>query len=421
MGHIKFFVFIIVITLFSCNSGEKKTNTLQNAKKNIANTKQLQSNKLPTIFKDSIYSAKSYTNANYSYTIFIPSTQEKPPVLILFDPHADGTLPVSSYKNLAKKYGIALIASNNSQNGLDGNEYYNILAAANNDIRTMFSQYIDTTSIFTGGFSGGGRVASMFANLYKIPVVISAGAGVANPQNINFNFIGFAGNKDFNFIELASLDEVFLQYSPDKEHYTEFFDGIHEWPDTTIYETAFEYISLYLMKSGKKPVDKAFCKNFIDKYISLASGTKNPLKKAKIYEKFTVFGKNVFDISKFQKELASIKNSNAYKKALRERNEIFNEELNLRQAYAGALLNKPLDWWKQKMAFFDKKQAKKNEESLMYSRIRNFLSLNTYMLINKYLKQGNTLYATQLLDLYKIIDPENPEIPNLEKQTKSIR
>jgi hypothetical protein len=55
MGYIKFFVFIIAITLFSCNSGEKKTDAPQNNKKNIANTKQLQSNKLPTIFKDSIY------------------------------------------------------------------------------------------------------------------------------------------------------------------------------------------------------------------------------------------------------------------------------------------------------------------------------------------------------------------------------
>ncbi len=419
MGRLIFFLSFVIL-LNACQTQNNRTDA------DTKTVKKMPENNVTTVVKvrlvkDSVYdNLQSKSNGVYSYSVFIPSSANKLPLLFLFDPHADGTIPVKKYKDLARKYGVALIASNNSQNGLNGNDYYGILSTAFRDITGMFSEYIDTSIIFTGGFSGGGRVASMFAAAYKIPVVISAGAGVANPDNISFNFIGFAGKYDFNFIELASLDEVFSRKAPDKEHYMEFFDGIHEWPDPEIYETAFEYLKFYLFKTGKEKKDESFCEEFERKIKSEISRTKNPLEKEKLLEKITVFGKGVFDVTDYEKELEELRGTSSYKDALKKRNEIFNEELNLRQAYAGALLNKPVAWWKNKMQEFDKLEKDNSEEAAMYKRIRNFLSLNTYMLINKYIKQGNVLYAEQMLELYKVIDPENKEIPNLEKEIKGM-
>jgi len=179
-------------------------------------------------------------------------------------------------------------------------------------------------------------------------------------------------------------------------------------------------LKLYLMKSGKEKPDNDFWAELKKKVNQDLKHTQSPLKKEKLLEKIIVFGKGVFDVAQYEKMLKTLRSTQSYHAALERRNEIFKEEMNLRQAYAGALLNKPADWWQNKMKEFESLEKGNSDEAAMYQRIRNFLSLNTYMLINRYIKQGNRLYAEQMLEIYKIIDPQNEAIPDLEEEINKI-
>jgi hypothetical protein len=427
MGNLKLILFAIVTVIFfaGCgNNSDKKVTEKTN------NTTQQQTTKIQEkpkeepefkIVSDSLYKkVVSNTNPNMSYAVYSPDVSKKLPVFVLFDPHADGSLPLTNYKILAKEFGFVLIASNNSMNGLQPQDYQNILSAFYQDLKNQFIKLIDTSAIFTGGFSGGGRVASIFASVYKIPVVCSAGAGVAEAKQIDFNFIGFVGNKDFNFMELYNLDDMLSNISK-KDHYVEFFDGIHEWPPADVYKTAFYYMSFYLMRNKKMPVNNELISEFEKEIKAQISNAKRYIIKANLYKKLVVFENGLKDVSAFKKKYDEIISSKQYKVEQHEMVSIFDQENRLRSAYAGALLNKPLDWWKDKMKQFERNEKTMSaDEALMYKRIRNYLSLATYMGITNYMKQGNYLYARQLLDVYKVIDPENKEIPNLEKELESV-
>src|SRR5580698_1852602 len=54
-------------------------------------------------------------DTNFSYVLFLPSNysmHRKFPVLFLFDPHANGIIPVKKYKSIADSLSLILIASN---------------------------------------------------------------------------------------------------------------------------------------------------------------------------------------------------------------------------------------------------------------------------------------------------------------------
>jgi len=427
MGNLKLFIAgLWFLSLFGCGSNNgNKTNTTTQSKSEIqegVKVEHTQEIDQVSFKPDTVYkSVKSLTDGNFSYAVYLPDTGVKLPVLAMFDPHADGSLPLNNYKATAKKFGFALIASNNSQNGLSQNDYMSILGAFYNDLKNQFSGIIDTSAVFCAGFSGGGRVASIFASIYKIPVVISAGAGTGGQKSVDFNFIGFAGNKDFNFMELFNLDNQLAQISK-KDHYVEFFDGIHEWPPQDVYTTAFYYLDFYLMKNKKKQVDDEEISRFESEINNQIKSTKSYLQKANLLKKLAVFLGGLKDVAKYKSELSDVESSKQYRSELHEMMGIFDEEHRLQAAYSQALLNKPAGWWKDKMKEFEKNiKTLPRNESLMYERLRNYLSLAAYMGINSYLKQGNVLYAGQLLEIYKIIDPENPEIPNLEAQINSMK
>jgi len=60
-------------------------------------------------------------NPAQSYALYIPAGNKHDtlPVIYFFDPHGDGSFPVTRYKALADQYGFILIGSNNSKNGND--------------------------------------------------------------------------------------------------------------------------------------------------------------------------------------------------------------------------------------------------------------------------------------------------------------
>ncbi|HRG90885.1 MAG TPA: hypothetical protein PLW44_17810, partial [Chitinophagales bacterium] len=68
-----------------------------------------------------IPSVISKMDATQSYALYLPSNYTDTsalPVMLFFDPHGDGAVPLNLYARLAEKNGYILMGSNISKNGM---------------------------------------------------------------------------------------------------------------------------------------------------------------------------------------------------------------------------------------------------------------------------------------------------------------
>src|SRR5580658_5440998 len=64
-------------------------------------------------------------DATQTYALYLPAgyaDSAKLPVIIFFDPHGEGALPLNLYHDLADKYHFVLMGSNSSKNLIDYNQ-----------------------------------------------------------------------------------------------------------------------------------------------------------------------------------------------------------------------------------------------------------------------------------------------------------
>ncbi len=178
------------------------------------------------------------------YCIYIPdslSKKEKYPILFLLDPGGEADTAVLKYQHLAEKYKIILASSYQVKNGAY-TENYNAL---NSMIQDVLSNYpIDESAQLMAGFSGGSRIAYVYASrATKIRGVIASGAYF--PGNSNdfmpprFNYSAIVGSYDFNFAEGLNMHNLMLQKNRPFQFVV--FKGEHAWPPEIILERSLAY------------------------------------------------------------------------------------------------------------------------------------------------------------------------------------
>jgi predicted esterase len=194
------------------------------------------------------------SDASQTYALFLPSAYAANrtwPILYVFDPSARGLRAVAAFQKAAETHGFIVAGSNNSQNG----PVLASLAAAEavlNDTHSRFS--IDDRRVFLSGFSGGARVACLIG--LKLPKtvagVVGCGAGFPDDQAPNretrFAFFGLVGDKDFNYMELQSLDKTLEKLA--LPHGMAVFSGPHQWPPEPYCLEAIEWMRVHEMSAG---------------------------------------------------------------------------------------------------------------------------------------------------------------------------
>ena len=291
-------------------------------------------------------------DTNLSYAAYLPTNYDpanKYPVIFFYDAHANGYLPVSKYKDLAEKYGYILIGSNNSKNEVDWNTINNISQNMMNDAESRLS--IDKSKIYTSGISGGAKVAGIICALSP-DIKGSIGCAAAFPltaetSSRNFDYIGFAGNEDFNMVGMKELDRNLGEKG--MNHKLVIYDGKHEWPPADIYEEAFKWLP--------DPV--------------------SPKQDAVT-------------------EAEKIKDS---------------QEEELLSNYSNDVASKDMNWWRKEVARLrnEIKQNGNKDKVLQDKRMLNYVSLITYMTISHAYNANDMSKVEILLELYKLVDPENSE------------
>jgi dienelactone hydrolase len=200
-------------------------------------------------------------NAEQSYALYLPSnfTPDRAwPAIFAFDPAARGQVPVNLLKEAAEKYGYIVAGSNNSRNG-PARPQVDAADAMMKDVSTRF--LLDARRVYTTGFSGGARVATIVALLCGdcIAGVIAQGGGypetVEPPRETKFGYFAAVGDGDTNFSELFELTQRMEELQVANR--LRVFAGPHRWAPREVQMEAVEWMELRAMAERRRPKDGA--------------------------------------------------------------------------------------------------------------------------------------------------------------------
>jgi pimeloyl-ACP methyl ester carboxylesterase len=338
------------------------------------------------------------------FTLYLPQgyTPEKRwPVIIFFDAHANGHLPLEKYKALADKWGYVFVGSNSSKNGLSGDRAMQIGNTLIDEVTKLLK--VDPRSIVLCGFSGGARVASaLLAERNELKGVICNSAA---PQRLPQGkmFVGLAGLGDMNYLEMKKFSGA----STGNDLLV--FDGKHEWAPAQIFEDALLIFGCYSTGGTLRPdsaMAAALAENIISQSDSMKGTScllaKNLLETGRRHT--TQFGV----AAELNKRLENLKGSacvrtdeNAWKAAEE-------KETALQQFLSESLLTRDTTWWRENAAqYFE--FAKPGAEKFMRERLRGYVSLTCYSYSNQAIQMKNFHAGEKMVKLYSIVDPSNSE------------
>ena len=178
------------------------------------------------------------------YSIYIPdslSKKEKYPVVYLCDPGGEADSAVLKYQQLAEKFKIILASSYLVKNG----PYKKNYNALNSMIQDVLINYpIDESAQLMAGFSGGSRIAYVYASrVTDIKGIIASGAYFPGNNNDfippRFNYTAIVGSYDFNYAEGLNMHN--LMWQNNKPFQFVVFNGKHAWPPNITLERSLAY------------------------------------------------------------------------------------------------------------------------------------------------------------------------------------
>ena len=357
------------------------------------------------IGKDSVIILTIPSDASQSYCIYIPNKAksiENTPILICFDPHGDGKLPIDKYKQWADKFGITIAGSNSSRNGLSAAEGQQIAANMIADIcgRVGF----DKKNVALCGFSGGAKVAiSAIGSDGTIPNLIYAGAVTQLNSSHTLNILGFAGNQDMNYTDLLAFNESIRSSYPNTSLIE--FNGKHEWPDVQTFENAFYWLAFQAAHNTPLP-DTTLILRFVkstDLAIIAAEKSNKWIGAYQICNTAFTFLNGLADVSGYKKQMETLSANDQYKKAFTQKNETLQKEGNEKGTLQMAFQSQNYDWWTRVINGYKASSTPSDK------RLLGFVSLAGFSYSNRMLQQHDLEGAERMLAIYELADPTNTD------------
>ena len=359
-------------------------------------------------------SVKCEHNYNVTYSVYLPSTKNKTklfPVIFAFDPQGDGSLPVKLYSSLAEKFGFILIGSNNSKNGQNLDEVFTLFADLLTDIKNQLP--VDTNNLYTLGFSGGARVAAMLPlTKFNIKAAICCSAGI-DPSIISGNepisYVFVTGTEDMNYLEVKQSFEEIQKKSIACNFIL--FDGKHKWAPEEAMNDAFLYLSLKTLRQKSIASDTLIVNNYVQITTKKAIAESDLTKKVYILKQLIANLKQFKSTENFENNIKQIESLSAYKVKYKSTLAIEAEEEKMQKKYAESFTSKDITWWQKQIENLNK-QAKSTskERSQLSIRLKNYISLVAFSTTSSALQSNNEINAENYVKIYKMVDPENPDM-----------
>jgi pimeloyl-ACP methyl ester carboxylesterase len=353
-------------------------------------------------------------DANLHYSVYYPTrfqSKEKFPLLILFDPHGDPDYALEKYKPLADEYDFILLASKESKNGNSAEQTANIVQTIL--YQTILIEKVDTNQIFTGGFSGGARVASMLAlSASGVKGLVVCGAGIPSgswtgvPPHV---VIGIAGNSDMNLTEIINFKTQDPRMM--SRYHAVRYSGNHAWPPLSVMENAFIAFSAIAQRDRFTPVSIPQLEAGLAHLKQQSDSVSNTIEKVELHKSMIKNFQGMMDTRKVEAELQYLMNSIEYKQALSVENEFKQIESKNRNFFLSALGVKDTLWWRTEFQRWESNKGAKSPLAFeeMKSRVRGMISLSTYMSLNRAVAASHTEQCAYFSSIYRLVDPQNTE------------
>ena len=384
-----------IVLLFACNSSTKKTET-PSAPVSVEEETANDSFKISEVIPD----VECKKNNTVSYALYLPhryAADKNIPVLIFADPHGDGTFPLNKYHLLAEEFGVVLIGSNNSKNGVTFDETTLIFQTLVDEAAQRI--HCNAQLISLAGFSGGAKAILVAAStLPSLLSVVYCGAGVPQIQGLP-PALGIAGLKDMNYTEVLQTDE---QLELQKiNHAVIEWPGRHEWSDNSVFSNAFYWITFKGMAKKLIASDEKIIQPFIS---ANAKQHSDPLQENLRLQKLISFLSGVRDVSSYSAALATLKSKKTFQEALVREKENLEVEARMKQNYVQCIDLKDLYWWHD-----EANRLRLSGGGAMNDRVLGYISLACYSLSNNALRQQDYKKAEKYLAVYSFVDRENPD------------
>jgi len=277
---------------------------------------------------------------------------------------------------------------------------------------------------------GGARVAAA-VGLFEGGVrgVVGCGAGfpsLAKAPDHFFDYLAVCGDADFNLTELTTLIKN-LEGSPFSHHLFQ-FKGKHAWPEEDVMEDIFCWMELKSMQNNLIPVRSDFLSDvkndFFQRIENLIAGKF-------IYHAWCLGNSAVFflepltncdSLKSLVNEIAGSAAFITYQEETKRQTAIESQK---KSDYPAYFFSKSTDWWRKELGSIRLSIASTDPDKepliLMNQRLLAYLSLAAYMQCNALLTAGDSQNALRMIDLYNLIDPENPEPERLKAELKRAK
>ncbi len=353
------------------------------------------------------------------FALFLPSKFEVSkawPVIFVYDMQGRGDKVLRMFIGAAEKNDYILAASNNVNDSLSLTQNVLISKRMFNAVFSMFK--IHKERIYTAGFDGGARVASIMPTfMNQINGVISCGSTIGNKEVLSsknpFHFIGVVGDKDFNYPEMVKMEKLFdLMKFPNQ---TLVFDGGHKWPSQQLLSHAIEILDLEAMAKNVIPKDSVFILDTYKRNLNNANSLISENKPLEAYHKLgeimQVY-KPLIKVDSLKDSQKALRRSPSYKSQKRNRNSILLKESFIKDEYDYSLEEdiytynyNNLGWWNYQMDVLKKyKESPNIMQQQMGARLEGYL---------------NALIADNI-DLIKLNSPLDEEALNFLWMLKTI-
>jgi hypothetical protein len=376
-------IFLLSLSGFSCKETKSPN---QSARKELDFPHENQDSASHLWRKDTLI-----REARLSY--FLPSGLQNTSICIFFlDPQGEGWEPLGLYQNLARKYGIGMVGSNVSKNGMDLEQEKRVAQEALEEIRKGTGS--DSLRFYLAGFSGGARASLALLSLmpdWKGAVYAGAPGQARNYQKAIF---GFAGTKDMNYADLLTFDQSLGDASP---HFLLEWDGKHTWPDPVFMEDAF------IWQKIREEYTTGLQDQIQLEILQKATKEKDVLRKMMYFRQILQYGSS----QNLQFKLQNFEKTPTFLQARERRNQELNKELKLKEEYGKAIFEKDMAWWETEISALQNKT--RFLEKAMQDRLLGYFSLVSYSLCHRALQEKQWPLLEKILFIYQKCDPENPE------------
>lgn len=343
------------------------------------------------VFKKGVITDSIRVNDSISetYKLYLPKKFDGKgtwPVIFVFDMEGKNSQALNIFKAAAEEQGYLLASSDNISDTLSISKNIIIASRMFQAVTELFP--LNSSRIYTAGFSSGAKFASLLPSFVKqVDGAISCGSFVPNVELLNdkkpFYFIGIVGNEDFNYTTMLQGREVLNKMKYPNNLLV--FDGGESWTDYSYIDKALKILTLSAMAKGSVDQDDEFVvkdyrQNF-EEYNRLLNSNQMLQAYNLLNEIISVYRPHL-EVDSLREKEKILKKDKTYKTQMRNFNNILFRESFIKEDYnfnlnedLSTLNYNNLGWWNYQMTELKKYDNKQDPfERQMGKRLLGYLN-----------------------------------------------